>query len=163
MNLMKILSYRTTLPFDNRGPGGQSVLSPSTQKSVLPTNNVTTIQDVLDGRKSIKDLYPGTRGNWAPGEDVEKNYKDEGDDYKRIERDEHILRDMFDRFEKEPQKWKVKVPGGSKSFVSFELAQHYIRKNNIPFKFVSRVAQKSQEETSRISLISDSLNKVFLV
>ena len=44
---MKVISYRTTMPFD----GG---LSPTTPKSVVPTNNVHTIQDVvMNGRQYV--------------------------------------------------------------------------------------------------------------
>ena len=47
-----------------------SGLSTPTNKSVVPTNNVTTIQDVLDGRKYT---IPGGGGDWSPGEDVSKS------------------------------------------------------------------------------------------
>jgi S1-C subfamily serine protease len=161
---MKIVSYRTTMPFDNRGTNGMPSISPTTNKSVMPFNNVTTIQDVLDGNRTIKDTYPGTRGNWAPGEDVDKSYKEKGDEYKRRERDEDILSHMFDRGIKEVQEWRVKVPGGSKSFVSFELAQKYIREKAIPFRYLSRVAQGTkEEEANRVALIAESINKVFMV
>jgi len=129
----------------------------------MPFNNVTTIQDILDGRVNIEDVYPHTRGNWAPGQDVDKSYKDTGDDYKRKERDESILRNMFDRTDKTYQRWKLKIPGGSKSFVSFELAQKYVREKGIPFKYLSRVAQRMDSEKNRVGLIADSINKVFLV
>ena len=152
------------MPFSgNKSQDGSTSLSPPSQRSVMPFNNVTTIQDVLDGRKTIGDLYPHTRGNWAPGEDTSKDYREKGDDYKRQERDEEILRHMFDRITTEYQKWKVKVPGGSKSFVSFELAQRYIRENNIPFRYLSRVAQRAKEESNRVSVISEAINGVFLV
>jgi len=81
---MKILSYRTTMPFDNRGPSGNPSLSPSTNKSVMPFNNAPTIRDILDNRVNISDIYPGTRGNWADGEDVDKVYKDEGNDFRQV-------------------------------------------------------------------------------
>ena len=162
---MKIVSFRTTNPFDN-GSSGSPSISPTTNKSVIPFNNVTTIQDVLDGRKNMKDVYPGTRGNWNWGkgdEDVSKSYREKADDYKRIERDESIFSNMMDRSVREYQEWKVKVPGGHKSFISFNLAQQYTRENNIPFKYISRAAQASTEESDRVSVISDSLNKVLLV
>jgi len=172
---MKIISYRSTNPFDNRGIDGMPSISPTTDKSKMPFNNVTTIQDVLDGRRTIKDTYPGSRGSWAPGEDVSTSYREQGDDYKRRERDFDILRNMFDRIHKEPQEWMVKVPGGSKSFVSFNLAQKYIREKSIPFRYLSRVKGGSEdvikvaqgeeglEEVNRVKVISESLHKVFLV
>ena len=48
-------AYRTTMPFD----GG---LSPATERSVMPFNNVHTIQDVLSG-KPYK--MPGAGGSWS--------------------------------------------------------------------------------------------------
>ena len=160
---MKILSYRSTMPFNNRGPDGNPSISPTTNKSVMPFNNVTTIQDVLDGRRTIDDTYPHARGNWTSGEDVDKSYKEKGDEYMRVQKDEDILNKMFDRTQKEIQQWKIKVPGGSKSFSSFEAAQRYIRENGIPFKYLSRVAQQTKEEVNRIAVIADAMNKVFLV
>lgn len=160
---MKIVSYRTTMPFNNRGPDGMPSISPTTNKSNMPFNNVTTIQDVLDGRRTIQDTYPNARGNWASGDDVDKNYREKGDDYKRVERDEDILNRMFDRVDREIQKWKIKVPGGSRSFGSFEAAQKYIREKGIPFRYLSRVAQQTTEESNRVAVIADSLNRVFLV
>ena len=154
------------MPFSgNRSQDGISSISPTTNKSVMPFNNVPTIQDVLDGRVSIEDIYPHTRGNWAPGEDVDKSYKDKGDDYKRKERDEDILRRMYDREgrEKNHQAWEVKVPGGSRFFISFESAQRYIREKGLPFKYLSKAAQNTLVEKSRVGLIADSINKVFLV
>ena len=154
------------MPFSgNRSQDGISSISPTTNKSVMPFNNVPTIQDVLDGRVSIEDIYPHTRGNWAPGEDVDKSYKDKGDDYKRKERDEDILRRMYDREgkEKNHQAWEVKVPGGSRFFISFESAQRDIREKGLPFKYLSKAAQNTLVEKSRVGLIADSINKVFLV
>ena len=59
---------RTFLP-EILAPG--TGLSPTTDKSVVPTNNVYTIQDVLDGRKYT---LPGGGGDWSSGEDVSKSY-----------------------------------------------------------------------------------------
>lgn len=167
---MKLLSYRTTMPFDNRGPWGGSAISPPTTKSIMPANNVPTIQDFLGGEKTMKDILPGTRGNWAPGKDVDKSYREKGSDYKskeeylgRMLRDKEIQERLVDK-DRCPQKWKVKVPGGSKSFLSFELAQQYVRENSIPFRYLSRVAQgRSQDEADRIEIIGESINKCFLV
>jgi len=167
---MKILSYRTTMPFDNRGPGGSPVLSPPTERGVMPFNNVLTIQDIMEGKRSIDDLYPHTRGNWAPGKDVDKSYKDQGSDYRsreeylgRLLRDKEIEERLVSK-DMSPQKWKVKVPGGSKSFLSFELAQRYVREKSIPFRYLSRIAQdRSRDEAERIEVIGDSINKTFMV
>jgi len=165
---MKIHAYRSTMPFDNRsslyGPSGGPFISPPTSKSVIPTNNVPTILDILGGEVSIQDIYPHTRGNWAPGEDVDKSYKEQGDDYKRVQRDLDILNQMTAGPSQE-EKWKVKVPGGSKIFPSFELAQKYkekLRGKGIPYSYLTRIAQNSKEK-DRVELIADSLNKTFMV
>jgi len=152
------------MPFDNRGDFGNPSISPPTQRSVPPFNNVLTIQDVLDGRKSIQDFYPHGGGSWSPGEDVDKNYREDGDLYKRKERDLDILKSMMDKKDKTQQQWKVKVPGGSHSFISFDLARKYIRENKLPFSYISRVAQSFSEiESRRVEVIANSLNKTFKV
>jgi S1-C subfamily serine protease len=136
----------------------------------MPFNNVPTIQDFLGGQKTMSDILPHTRGNWATGKDVDKSYKEKGSDYRskeeylgRMLRDREIQERLVDK-DISPQKWKVKVPGGSKSFLSFELAQRYIREKGIPFRYLSRIAQtRRQEEAERVEVIGESINKCFLV
>lgn len=161
---MKIVSQRSAMPFDNRGSYGNPSISPTTQKSVMPFNNVLTIQDVVDGKKSIRDFYPDAGGNWGKGEDVDHNYREDGDGYKRQERDLEIIKNMLEKKDHTQQEWKVKVPGGSKSFISFDLASKYIRENKLPFSYISRVAQSTQGlEDRRVGVIADALNSVFKV
>jgi len=100
------------------------------------------------------------------GEDVDKSYKDKGDDYKRLERDLDILQRMTGPNEGYDEKWKVKVPGGAKVFPSFPLAQQYKRrlKNmGIPCSYVTRIAQNSELAQDRVNVIAESLNKTFMV
>jgi len=160
---MKIIAYRTTMPFQNRSKGrdDQASISPLTNKSVLPTNNVPSIQDILDGEVSISDIYPGTRGNWAPGKDVGKSYKETGDEYKRKERDLGILRKMLQPKEKQGELWKVKVDGGSLSFSLFSIAEKYMRENNIPYKYLARVAQV--QKPNSVDVASDAIDRTFMV
>ncbi|GAG42207.1 unnamed protein product, partial [marine sediment metagenome] len=155
---MKILAYRTTMPFDNRGPNGNPVLSPPTQKSVMPSNNVPTIRDLLDGRIKITDVYPHGGGDWSPGHDTSKNYREKGDDYKRKERDETILKDLMKNRGALPETWRVRVDKGSLSFISFPLAQKYMREKGIPYRYLSRVAQ-TQDKKNKVSTIADTINK----
>jgi S1-C subfamily serine protease len=160
---MKI-AQRTFTPFDNRGDRDMASLSPATQKSVQPFNNVPTIQDILNGTTKITDVYPHAGGDWSPGEDVDKSYKEKGDEYKREVRDEDIINKMLDRGERQQQQWKLKIPGGSKLFMSFDLARQYLRNRNLPFSYVSRIAQKTpNDETKRISVIAEAITKVFMV
>jgi len=153
------------MPFDNRGSDGLPSISPSTQRGVMPFNNVPTIQDIMNGNINIRDYNPHAQGDWAPGEDVDKNYRENGDDYKRQERDSDILANLLDNCVKTPQKWQVKVPGGTKTFISFELARQYTREKNLPFSYVQRIAQVVQnpQEQDRIKVISDSIGKTFMV
>lgn len=162
---MKILSYRSTMPFDNRGRDGSPSISPSTNRGIMPFLNVPTIQDIIENKIDLRDYNPHSGGDWAPGEDVDKNYKEKGDDYKRQERDLDILNFMMQDRERFPQKWMVKLPGGSKTFMSFELARQYTRENGLPFSYVRRVAQKivGPQEQLRIDIIADSLEKTFMV
>lgn len=163
--VMKILSYRTTMPFDNRGLDGSTSISPATDRSIMPFLNVPTIQDIIENKINLKDYSPHSGGDWAPGEDVDKSYKEKGDDYKRRERDLDILQFMMQDREKNPQRWMVKLPGGTKTFMSFELARQYTREKGLPFSYVRRIAQKTinpQEET-RVDVIADALQKTFMV
>jgi len=158
---MRIKAYRTTTPFDNRGDGA---LSPPTQKSVMPFNNVTTITDILNGTPYAPDIH--ARGDWAPGEDVDKSYREDGDDYKREVKDAEILSKMQSDIAllEQPSKWKVRVPGGYRMFVSLESVQRYIRDNHIPFRYVTRMAQvANMSSIDRVSLVADSLSKCFMV
>ena len=166
---MKITA-RTFLPFDNtRSDTGDPQLSPLTDRSVIPVNNVQTIRDIAIDHKPYRQ--PKSRGNWAEGDDESTSYKETGDDYKRQEQDMAILNDFLPRDMFINEQWKVKipacdgVPGGSKTFVSFELAQRYMdkcKKDGIPTAYLTRVAQKT-EETSRIQVVAKSMEKTFMV
>jgi S1-C subfamily serine protease len=163
---VKISAYRTTMPFDNRTDGGPA-LSPTTDKSIMPSNNVHTIQDVLDGRK-YDSLHGG--GDWSPGEDVEKSYREKGDDYKRREidldrwkRDKDIANKLIG-FRGESQKWEIKSEFGNKTFDSFYLAQLYLRDHKIPYTSLSRIAQNNMpENNSKEKVIADSMSRCFMV
>jgi len=140
-------------------------LSPLTQRSILPTNNVTTIQDILDGKRKMKDLLPSGGGDWASGwgEDVSKSYKENGDMYKRVERDLEILKTMSTPSQQEYQKWKIRVPGGTYIRDTFELAtllKRQLQSKGIKAIWVSRVAQSTR---SRVEVVSDALAKTYMV
>jgi hypothetical protein len=165
---MKITAYRSTLPFDNRGSDGIASISPSTQKGIMPFLNVPTIQDIVENKISLKNYNPHSGGSWAPGDDVDKSYRENADDYKRQERDLDILRFMSEPSQKAPQKWTVKLPGGSKTFMSFELARQYTREKGLPFSYVRRVAQNTvanppEPEQRRIEVIADALDRTLMV
>lgn len=152
---------RTFMPeilFPNQGQGNS--LSPATKKSVVPFNNVHTIQDVLDGKKY---KLPGGGGDWSDGEDAQpKSYKEDGDQYKRRERDLEILQNLTQSPQAESQTWKVKVKGGYKEFPSLESAQRFMRKmrsKNVPVPWVSRVASKGATPTT----VDDALGKTFMI
>ena len=159
---MKVIAYRSSMPFDNRGDSGNPSISPTTQKSIQPFNNVLTIQDLMSGEKTIGDFYPNGGGDWSSGEDVDKSYREKGDEYKRSERDWDILNNLLDGGERSHQQWKVKVPGGNRVFMSFELAQQYIREKKLPYSYVTRIAQKNVPQNNT-SVVSDSINKCVMI
>ena len=132
MKIITYSAYRTTMPFDNRSDGQSATLSPPSSKSVMPFNNVHTIQDALTNNwPHYKDLHGG--GDWTPGEDAQgKSYKPKGDDYKRQERDLSIINKMLDLSGTETgETWKVRLPGGSRVFPSFNAAQRYKEKYTV--------------------------------
>jgi S1-C subfamily serine protease len=146
---------RTFLP-EIIAPG--TGLTPPSDRSILPTNNVHTIQDVLDGKKY---QLPGGGGNWSEGEDsAPKSYKEDGDSYKK---DVEILRRLTEQdFNESFEKWKVRTRGGTKTFPSFELANQYrskLMKQRIPVSWIARVAQKNNREI----LISDAMSSTVMV
>lgn len=155
---MKIKKQSRTFMPEILSPG--TGLSPLTDRSILPTHNVHTIQDVLSG-----DPYkvPDAGGHWGKGEDQFHSYKEDGDLYKRRERDMEIFHKMVDENSSEfGEKWKVKVPGGSKILPSFQSVQNFrekMQQKGIPIQWVEKIAnQKSRTET-----ISDSLNRTFKI
>jgi S1-C subfamily serine protease len=161
---------RTFLPFDNRGDmGDQAYLSPTTERSVMPFNNVHTIADIIfDGRKY---KLPGAGGDWGVGDEAAPpSYKAEGSDYKasdqyleeiRRQRDFNIQQSLLSGHHEKPEQWVVVMEGGTKAFASFPLAQQYNEKIKVKYNtkaFITRVAQ-----VSKIQLIADALDKTFLV
>ena len=159
------------MPFDNRGPDGMPSISPSTTKSVMPFNNVPTIQGLLNGDEKIGDYYPHAGGEWSPGKDVSKSYRETGDDYKREARDMDIINGLMEQGESMKEEWKVTVGnngmGGSLYFPSFPSAQQYVRQNKIPLNYISRVANINKEAQTqgqnRSIVILDSMRKTFMV
>ena len=139
-------------------------LSPLTNKSIVPTNNVFTIQDALEGKKY---RVPSGGGDWAEmspgmwGEDNGKSYKENGDFYKREERDFDILQNMCPTGQIITDKWKVKVPGGSRIFDSFYSANVYVKKlrdKGIGAVSINRIAQNN-----KAAIISEAMAKTFMV
>lgn len=136
-------------------------LSPLTDRSIMPFNNVHTIQDVLEG-----DPYkvPGGGGFWSDtkGESHKPgSYKPNIENYKRKERDLDILMRMMDEKEKENAdrgKWIVKVEGGAITFPSERAALRYVReakKRNIPVLWFRKLAQT--KEMSKVEAVEFSL------
>ena len=154
---------RTFMP-EIMAPG--TGLSPLTPKSKVPTNNVHTIQDVLDGRKY---QVPGGGGDWSDlwGEDVGKSYKDKGVDYKRQERDWEIIEKMLNSpHDGGKEEWRVKIPGGAKTFNSFQSAQRYMMKlkdKGVNANWAARVKQAQTIQKSKVQVVSEGLGKTFMV
>ena len=142
-------SARTFLP-EILAPG--TGLSPLTDRSVMPFNNVHTIQDVMKGRPY---KVPGGGGQWSDlwGEDTWKSYRDEGNNYKRQERDLSILQNMARMDSDNDDVWKVRVPGGTRTFPSFAQMQRFRRKmqeKNQPVIWMTRVKRMASTRYSQI-------------
>jgi len=142
-------------------------LSPATDKSVIPINNIITIQDALSGQKY---WIPGGGGDWSTqwGEDNFKSYKDDGENYKREERDMSILNNMMKEMEHPSQHevWTVYVPGGSRTFESQSLANLYRKKQQEKGVQISKMIRRVIAQNNKIpkeQIISDSLSKTFMV
>lgn len=161
MNIFRIKEARTFMP-DIIAPG--TGLSPATNKSVIPANNVVTIEDILNGGKY---KLPGAGGDWGSGEDVSKSYKDEGDGYKRQERDMDILKKMTTLSpDYKREVWEVRVPGGKKSFVSLNLAKEYERlmvQKGIPVRWTSRTKLAQVQPPNKVQLVATTMEKTFMV
>ena len=159
MSKIKKESYRTSMP-EILYPG--TGLSTPTEKSIMPFNNVHTIWDVLTGNQYEVPGAGGDWGDWSRNEEKSPgSYKEDGDMYKRRERDLEILLNLDRNDYSENEVWKVKVPGGYKNFSSLESAQRYSNKakeKGIHVKWISRIAQ-----ATRSKAVDDSLEKTFLV
>ena len=163
---------RTFLPFSGtRDQSGNPVLSPPTDRSVIPANNVYTLQDIVfDGRKY---KIPGMSGAWGAGEDVKPgSYKEKASDYKLKEKylsdlrkyRDQVMMGSFMSGTPSTERWGVITEGGMKVFDSFALAQLYSEKaknKGAGQTYISRLAQK--QEGNRVQIIADSINKCFMV
>lgn len=140
-------------------------LSPLTDKSVIPANNVPTIEDVLKGKKY---KIPGGGGSWSTqwGDDTATSFKENADDYKRKERDLEIL-DRMQKNKNAPQEeWIARVDGGIRMFPSMQAFLNFKRekdKGKNPVKWVTRTktAQSNiPEDVVSVSTVLDSTFKV---
>ena len=161
MNIIR-KAYRTFMP-EILSPG--TGLSIPTNKSVVPSNNVVTIQDVLDGRRY---KLPGGGGDWSSkrGEDTAQGFKETGDQYRRQDRDLDILRRMTDPSGQKGERWEVKVPGGSRMFLSIGLANHYCKKlkeKGVPIQWISKVRTAQVNAVDHSEIVSSSMEKTFMV
>ena len=166
---MKIIA-RTFMPFDNHvNDKGETCLSPTTDKSVMPFNNVITIQDILlDGKKYV---LPGGGGSWSKGEDKETpSYKSKGEDYKYQEqyleflrtKKDHRIHDKFVNSNPAPEeKWQVITDGGTITFPSFSLAQQFKEKSKS--KGLQKAYIRKLAQSIKVTVIADSMRKTFAV
>lgn len=133
-------------------------LSPVTKKSIIPTNNVHTIEDVLNG-KPYK--IPGGGGDWSDGEEAQTpSYKEDAEVYRRRERANEMLSNLGN-YQQGDEKWKVKVDGGWKIFPSFSAANAFIRRmrdKGVHVPWATRTASVVDN-----SFIQESLNKSFMI
>ena len=164
MNNKSIKTSRTFLP-EILAPG--TGLSPATNKSVVPFNNVHTIQDVLNGNQY---RLPGGGGSWSDlgGQESEPgSFKENADHYKREERDMEILSKILSDVPVNQEEWKVRVPGGTKVFPSFSLANKYMKKMkdkgiNVSWIVKTKFAQ-DQSKVTKNRILARTLDATYKI
>ena len=160
--MAKIKISRTFMP-EIIAPG--TGLSPITDKSVIPFNNVTTIEDILNGKKY---QIPGGGGDWSQGwgEDDFKSYRETGGDYKREERDADIF-SGFNSFNPENsgnEEWTVRVKGGTKKFHSLNSFLDFKRQMKDKGVDVIHVTRtKVAQNMSVESVVARSMDSIFKI
>jgi S1-C subfamily serine protease len=73
---------------------------------------------------------------------------------------------MAEDYVGEREQWKVKIPGGAKTFESFELVQIYCRKlmeKGLNPKWISRVKVAQNESNNKMQIIASSLAQTFKI
>lgn len=138
-------------------------LSPLTERSIMPANNVVTIQDILNGKKYT---IPSGGGSWSAGwgKDTDQSFKEEADDYKRKEIDLEFINKIQNLNPNQHEEWKLKLPGATKYFSSLESLLQYKKQlgdNGTQIKWFTRVktAQNNYKET----VLSNSLSSTFMI
>ena len=157
---MILRKARTFLP-EIVAPG--TGLSPLTDKSNNGYASGYTLQDAING---VPYNLPDAGGNWGKGADISSSYKEEGDDYARNSRDEHIFRNFLDPEAINQEEWAVVTEGGYKKFPSFQAAFSYQRKLNEAGTKVKRITRlkTAQSENPVDSLqIADAYAKTYMV
>ena len=133
------ITYRTTMPF-------QGGLSPTTPKSTaVPLfGDTPSLQDLSSGSTMKNDLHG--RGSWGNGEDIDHSYRSEGDDYRRDDKVNSILKKLTGRPRKKRERWILEsVSGQDMEFDDYKEMQTYIRKNSLPFNRIRmRIAQQNR-------------------
>jgi len=167
---MKIKIARTFMPFDlHVTEDGQTALSPPTNRSVLPTNNVHTIQDIVfDGRKYV---LPGGGGDWSDGEEAQPgSYKTKGSEYKQREqyldqlrkhKDDNVENSLVGATWFVPERWEVIMEGGTVTKPSLALAIEY--KEKVKTKGIDKVYISKAAMREKVEVVSEALSKTFLV
>lgn len=130
------LAYRTTTPF-------QGGLSPTTPKSTgVPLfGDTPSLQELSFGQGKGNDLHG--RGSWGEGDDVDKSYKEQGDDYRVDIKIKDIINRLRSRPKSRKEKWVLEDTEGKEQEFSSQFAlQRYLRQNGLSYNRVkTRVAQ----------------------
>jgi len=137
---MKKSAQRTTTPFSKWDHG---VLSPTTDKSrTVPLfGDTPLIQDILmNNPNGGRDFRLNGGGDWSADDHQGKAYREKGEDYKIVskiiemmKRNPHPLKD---------ESWiGLDYDGKRHEFPSYEALQRRLRKGDIVFRSVSKLAQ----------------------
>lgn len=155
---MEKTAYRTNLPFAEG-------LSPTTDRSrQLPLfGDTPSIEEIVIRERrrdrTFNDLH--ARGDWAEGQDTEKNYHEEGDEYMLPQKIEEILIRLRDQgASPQGEEWVV-VDRGNKTYMypSHEIATKEIREKGIKIKRIFKMPPKvAQVDT--VNLVMGSCVKI---
>ena len=147
------IAYRTTTPF-------QGGLSPTTPKSTgVPLfGDTPSLQELSFGQGRSNDLHG--RGSWGEGEDVDKSYKSQGDDYRNDLKVKEIIERLRGRPKTRKERWVLEGSDGKEQeFSSQDSLQRYLRQNGLSFNRVrTRIAQQE-----KIDVVGQASNATVMV
>ena len=134
------------MPFD----GGLSPTTPKSRPSHL-FGDTPLINDILNHNPTrVKDV--NSRGDWAPGDDLDHSFKEEGDEFMIDERIREVLMDMGKR---PGESWVAKTWNGKDlEFPSYDIAVREMQKRGLPYMSIQRRQAASASPVIPIALDS---------
>jgi S1-C subfamily serine protease len=157
----KVVSYRTTTPFDNSGG-----LSPTTPKSTFAPmfGGTPSLQDIVEKSPMRPNDITG-RGNWGDGKDVNKMYREEGDEYMReTEESTKAKERALDRYRGQKKgQWIVEMESGEiYTFPSYQVAMKEMSKMKEPYRTITKKTAQALSD-KKPKAISDAIRSCVTV